>query len=209
MGDGSAIWTSIGESNCVRARGSGRRTRLFGGVLDSIVGGGESRERLLRSVIDGKSVSALVLTEECWRSSDGGNAIFFATCCNETRRYTSISACFWTSSWNIACSFCFSISTCLSISSLAFTSHSLLTIDSKAALILSFSLCVFKAFTSASCAFNFICSSFAFNILPNSTTSLSFLISRTTGRLRRLAVSGRFNGLTFKQLLMTFCNSCE
>lgn len=63
IGDGSTIWTSMGESKCVRARESGPRARFLGGVLDSIAGG-ESMERLLRSVIDGKSVPAAVLTDE-------------------------------------------------------------------------------------------------------------------------------------------------
>ena len=63
IGDGSTIWTSMGESNWVRARDNGPRARFFGGVFDSITGG-ESIERLLMSVDEGKSVSALVLTEE-------------------------------------------------------------------------------------------------------------------------------------------------
>ena len=65
MGEGSAMWTSSGESNWVRARESGPRDRFLGGVLDStVIVGGESMLRLLRSVIEGKSVSPLVLTDE-------------------------------------------------------------------------------------------------------------------------------------------------
>ena len=65
IGEGSAIWTSSGESNWVRARESGPRDRFLGGVLDSaVIVGGDSMERLLRSVMEGKSVSPLVLTEE-------------------------------------------------------------------------------------------------------------------------------------------------
>ena len=216
MGDGSTIWTSMGESNCVRARESGPRVRFLGGVLDSTTGG-ESKERLLRSVIDGKSVSAAVLTDEYWRSGEGNAVVSLEmscepsceTFCDARRCCTSASTCFRTSALNIACSFCLSISTCRSISSRAFTSHSRRMVDSRAALILSFSLFRFETFASASCAFSIICSSLVLSIRPNSTTSLSFLISRTAGMFRRLAVSGRFRGLTLKQLLTTFCNSCE
>ena len=133
----------------------------------------------------------------------------FATFSDTRRCCSSVSTRFCTSALNIACNFCFSSSTCRSISRRAFTSHSRRIIDSRAVLIFSFSLFIFEAFASASCALSIVCSSFVFNILPSSTTSLSFLISRTIGRFNRLTVSGRFNGLTFKQLLMTFCSSCE
>ena len=133
----------------------------------------------------------------------------FATFCDTRRCCSSASTRFCTSALNIACKFCFSSSTCRSISRRALTSHSRRIIDSRAVLIFSFSLLMFEAFASASCALNIVCSSFVLNILPSSTTSLSFLISRTIGRFSRPIVSGRFNGLTFKQLLMTFCSSCE
>ena len=133
----------------------------------------------------------------------------FATFCDARRCFISTSTRFCSSSLKIACNFCFSSSTCRSISRRALTSHSRRIIDSSAVLIFSFSLFMFEAFASASCAFSIVCSSFVFNILPSSTTSLSFLIRRTIGRFSRDTVSGRFNGLTFKQLLMTFCSSCE
>ena len=133
----------------------------------------------------------------------------FATFCDTKRCCISASTRFCTSSLNIACNLCFSSSTCRSISRRAFTSHSLRIMDSRADLIFSFSLLRFEAFASASCTLCIVCSSFVFNILPNSTTSLSFLMSRTIGRFSRPTVSGRFNGLTFRQLLMTFCSSCE
>ena len=133
----------------------------------------------------------------------------FATFCDTRRCCVSASTRFCNSSLNIACNFCFSSSTCRSISRRALTSHSLRIIDSRAVLIFSFSLLRFEAFASASCALCIVCSSFVFNILPSSTTSLSFLMSRTMGRFSSPTVSGRFNGLTFKQLLMTFCSSCE
>lgn len=63
IGDGSAIWTSIGESKFVRARDRGPRALLFGGVFDATIGE-DSTDKLLRSVVDGNSVSALVLTDE-------------------------------------------------------------------------------------------------------------------------------------------------
>ena len=133
----------------------------------------------------------------------------FATFCDARRLFTSTSTRFCNSSLNIACNLCFSSSTCRSISRRALTSHSRRIVDSRAVLIFSFSLFILEAFASASCALSIVCSSFVFNILPSSTTSLSFLMSRTMGRSSRLTVSGRFNGLTFKQLLMTFCSSCE
>lgn len=210
MGEGSAMWTSIGESNWVRARESGPRDRFLGGVLDStVIVGGDSMERLLRSVIEGKSVSALVLTDEYWTSSDGCKGMSLATIWDARRCFISTSTRFCSSSLKIPCSFCFSSSTCRSISRRALTSHSRRIIDSRAVLNFSFSLFTFEAFASASCALSIVCSSFVFSILPSSTTSLSFLISRTIGRFSRLTVSGRFSGLTFKQLLMTLCNSCE
>lgn len=76
MGDGSTICTSIGESNWVLARDRGPRAVLRGGVLD-LTAGVESIDRLLRSVVEGKSVSALVLTdEECAGVGDGTAAPF-------------------------------------------------------------------------------------------------------------------------------------
>ena len=133
----------------------------------------------------------------------------FATSCDTRRCCISTSTRFCNSSLKIACNFCFSNSTCRSISRRALTSHSLRIIDSRAVLIFSFSLLRFEAFASASCTLIIVCSSFVFNTLPSSTTSLSFLMSRTIGRFSRPTVSGRFSGLTFKQLLMTFCSSCE
>ena len=133
----------------------------------------------------------------------------FATFCDTRRCCISTSTRFCSSSLNIACNLCFSSSTCRSISRRALTSHSLRIIDSRAVLIFSFSLLRFEAFASASCALSIVCSSFVFNTLPSSTTSLSFLMSRTIRRFSRPTVSGRFSGLTFKQLLMTFCSSCE
>ena len=149
MGDGSTIWTSMGESNWVRARVKGVRLFFFGGVCDSTIGG-ESMERLLRSVEDGKSVSALVLTDEYWMLSGVVCVTSFGAfgdricCCTSasTRARTSVS--------NNFCSRSFSIWTCLSISSRAFTSHSRRIVDSKAALILCFSDSMLEAFASVS-----------------------------------------------------------
>ena len=61
IGEGSPICISIGESIVVLERLSGVRVSLLSGLS---LGGGESSESSLRSVIDGKSVSSLPLTED-------------------------------------------------------------------------------------------------------------------------------------------------
>ena len=63
IGEGSTICTSIGESNPVRALANAVRVLFLGGVLDWMTGG-DSPERLLKSVNDGKSESVSVLTDE-------------------------------------------------------------------------------------------------------------------------------------------------
>lgn len=90
MGEGSAMWTSIGESKFVRARDKGPRALLFGGVFE-ITTGGESMAKLLRSVVDGKSVSALVLTDEYWTLLGVGGADSFDPLSSWSRRCISVS----------------------------------------------------------------------------------------------------------------------
>jgi hypothetical protein len=62
MGEGSPIWTSIGDSTTVFDRQNGVRASRFGGFLVCEVG--DSRETWLRSMLDGASDSSVMLLEE-------------------------------------------------------------------------------------------------------------------------------------------------
>ena len=70
MGEGSDIWTSMGESYVVRARENGVRVVFFGWGLGCEVGLDvdevcESRERELKSVEEGKEADISVIAEDC------------------------------------------------------------------------------------------------------------------------------------------------
>ena len=91
MGDGSPICTSIGESNCVRARLNGVRLALLGASKLGFSREGESRERLLMSVVDGKSEEVLVPTDENWMLLGEDNGSGFDGIAESSRRCISTS----------------------------------------------------------------------------------------------------------------------
>ncbi len=94
MGEGSDIWTSMGESYWVRAREKGVRVVFFGwgiGFEVAFEEEGESRERELRSVDDRKEVEESEAAEECWLSGGGDGKVSFGALRERRWRRTSAS----------------------------------------------------------------------------------------------------------------------
>ena len=194
----------------MRARVKGVRVVFWGGARCERSERGDSMDSELRSVVEGKSVSAVVLTDERGMSAVRTGAGGFSGAWRDRRCFwTCIATRAWTSVSNFWCSFSISLWIWRSISSRAFTSHSRRTVDSISAFSFSFSASKRETMVSASWARWRACSSLLFSCFPSATTSFSFLINRTIGRFRSVAVSGRCRGLVFKQLLMTFCSSGE
>lgn len=145
MGEGSPISTSMGvPTNIVWALPKGVRVPF----LTAFVGSGDSIDNSVRSVVDGKSPSPEVLTEQngisLWsRESllEAGNEVRLASSWS-TRACTSASKFFWSrsiSSW-----------TSRSISRRALSSHSLRTDASISCFICAWSEVTFLSFSSAS-----------------------------------------------------------